>query len=280
MNFLKRIRVIFFLIGSLYALNSIAQPGKPVDPDQTVVPAGVMGAQPIELAPVTQASLIIGVDRQTPPFSMQGGQGELYGFDIDLMNSLCKLIERTCQFRVMKWIELMPAIESNQIDLAVSSITITPDRAKQLTFSIPYAVSYSRLLANRDTQEVSPFALSSLSNKRIAVQGGTIYADQASRMGVNNVVIKIYANDPLSLEALANKEVDYVLLDNPTALYWAANSDDKFKVIGEPFSYGFGIGIAISAKDLNLLPELNKALLFYQNSDEYRQNYRRYLDFF
>lgn len=286
MNFLKSVRILLCLLIPLYTTNSISQPGQPIaQPKQVTVPTGQMGAQPVQImpgqiAPPTQNNLIIGVDGFTPPFVMQGGNGELYGYDISMINSLCAIIHRSCQFQVMKFIELLPAIMDNQIDLAVSSITITSERSKQIKFSLPYALSYSRFLTNSDTPVAKPFSLSSLNGKRIGVNKGTIYEDQASRIGVKAPIIQTYMGYHDALNALTNKEVDYILLDNPTALYWAANSAGGFKVIGEPYVYGFGIGIAISNKDVGLIPHLNNALLQYQNSEAYRQNYHRFLDFF
>jgi polar amino acid transport system substrate-binding protein len=169
---------------------------------------------------------------------------------------------------------------SNQIDLAVSSITITPDRAKIIKFSLPYALSYSRFLTNSSTPISKPFSLSSLNGQRIGVYQGTIYEDQASRIGIKDPIIKTYLGYQGALKALTDKKVDYILLDNPTALYWAANSSGGFKVIGQPYVYGFGIGIAVSNKEGNLIPALNKALLQYQNSGGYRQNYHRFLESF
>ncbi|RUR09388.1 transporter substrate-binding domain-containing protein [Legionella sp. km772] len=228
----------------------------------------------------TLKPLIIGVDSFVPPFVMQGGNGELYGYDISMMNSICKIIQRTCKFQPIKWLDLLPAVMNNQVDLVVSSITITPERAKQMNFSLPYGLSYSRFLTNSDTPVANPFTLSSLDGKKIGVYKGTIYEDQASHIGVTNPIIKTYVGYQDVLKALTNKDVDYILLDNPTALYWAANSSGAFKVIGEPYVYGFGIGIVISDQDKDLIPIINQAVIQYQNSPDYKQNYQRFLETF
>lgn len=278
MNVLNRIQAALCILLPLYCLVSSAQPaantqggqqGKIVVMPGQVVP-GSTGPKP----------LIIGVDTFTPPFSMRGGRGELFGFDISMMNSLCKIMNRTCQFKPMKWINLLPSILNNQIDFAVSSITITPERIKEINFSLPYALSYSRFLTTADRVITEPFSFAQLESKKIGVQAGTIYATQISNIGLINPVIKTYENDPAALQALTNKEVDYILLDNPTALYWAANSSGVFKVLGKPYAYGYGIGIAVKKSDASLIPELNKALLHYQSSDDYKQNYARFLESF
>jgi polar amino acid transport system substrate-binding protein len=227
--------------------------------------------------PNAPRALIIGVDGNSPPFVMQGGSNELYGYDISMMMSLCKMLNQVCTFKVIKWIDLLPAVINNQVDMAVSSITITAERAKVINFSLPYALSYSRFLTRKDTPLNGAFKIDLLNEKNIGVFKGTIYEDQATHMGIKNPNIKIYDNFPESLKALENKDVDFILLDNPTALYWAANCSGAFKVVGTPMPYGFGFGIAVSNKDRGIIPMLNKALLGYQNSKEYNDNYTKYL---
>lgn len=284
MNLLNGIRLILWLMLNLCALNLIAQPIKPgsVVPGQTVRPGPngttIIHVMPGQRMPV-ETPLIIGVDSNYPPFSMKGGKGELYGFDISMMNSLCRIIKRNCQFKIMKFDALLLAVSASQVDLAVSSITITPERAKLINFSLPYALSNSRFLTNSDNNEATPFALLALKNKRIGVYKGTVYQTQAARLGLNNSLIEAYTGYQNAINALANKEVDYLLVDNPTALYWAANSTGKFKVVGPPIPYGFGVGIAVSNRASLIMPLLNKAILQYQESIEYKQNYRRYLEF-
>lgn len=236
---------------------------------------------PSSTIPSSDSSLlVIGVDSNTPPYVIQGGLGQLYGYDISMMNYICLVLKRTCQFKPMKWMNLIPALMNNEIDLAVSDITITPERAKKINFSLPYALSYSRFLTNVDNSVPNPFQLNALDGKRIGVDEGTIYEEQINHMGIKNLVVVTYPDDDEGIKALTNKDIDYLLLDNPTALYWASNSSGTLKVIGKPYSYGYGAGIGISNAAASLMPAINQALLQYQNSNDYKENYKRYLDFF
>ncbi|WP_040916294.1 transporter substrate-binding domain-containing protein, partial [Legionella tunisiensis] len=42
--------------------------------------------------------LRIAVDTFAPPFVMESAHNQLYGFDIAMMQSLCRIMQRTCQF--------------------------------------------------------------------------------------------------------------------------------------------------------------------------------------
>lgn len=227
----------------------------------------------------TGAPLTIGVESFSPPFVMQGANKEIYGFDIDMMNSLCKILNRTCNYKIMRFDRLLDAVVTNKIDLAVSSITITPERSKLVNFSLPYLLSYSRFL-QRQASVDEPFSLNWLSSKKIGLESGTVYVQQLDAMGVKNPDIEEFSSVANQLSGLSDKSVDIILLDNPTAIYWASNSSDSFKLAGPPYMYGYGYGIAINPTNSELLSNINRALVQYQNSDEFKQNYNRYLQVF
>ncbi len=216
--------------------------------------------------------LNVGITSFSPPFIMHGAHSDVYGFDIDMMNSICKILQRTCQFRVMRFDQLLPAVANNTVDVAVSAITITPERSKIVNFSLPYLLSYSRFLTKAPVTQA--FSLDLLNNKTIGIETGTIFADQIKAMGIRDPILKEYSRTEEMLEELDSGEVDFVLLDSPTTVYWEANSSGKFVKIGPAYMYGFGLGIASNP---SLLNDLNKAVLQYQNSEDFKLNFDRYL---
>jgi polar amino acid transport system substrate-binding protein len=223
-------------------------------------------------------SLKVGIDGFLPPFAMHGKNNQNYGFDVDMMNSLCKIMKRSCEFHTMKFAQLLPAVENRQVDVALSYITITPERSKRVNFSNPYLLSYSRFLTKSPASGVKPpFSLELLKNKNIGVVAGTIFADQIKKMGVRNPVIKEYNTTDLLLEGLGKNEVDFILVDNPAAIYWEANSSGKIYAIGPSFVYGYGVGIAVNLRDRNLLNAINEALAQYQNSSDFKKNYEKFI---
>jgi polar amino acid transport system substrate-binding protein len=224
--------------------------------------------------------LNVGVDSYTPPFVMEGDAKKLYGFDIDMMSALCKSIQRTCNYVPMRFEDLLNAVATQKVDVAVSSITITAERSKNVNFSDPYLLSFSRFLTNHTDESNQPLSLELLKNKKIGVVAGTVFKDQIKDMGIINPTVVEYRNTEVMLEALRNDTLDYVLFDNPTALYWAANSSGAFAVIGKPYLYGYGLGIAVDPNEENLLENINQALLKFQQSNEYKMSYSTYIQNF
>jgi len=223
--------------------------------------------------------LNVGVESFDPPFVIQQGSNAVFGFDIDMMNSLCKKIDRTCRFKIMKFDDLIPAVANKTVDVAVSSITITSDRSKLVNFSAPYLLSYSRFLSKKLTNKTS-FGLNLLNGKRIGIVTGTIFVQQLQDMGVKDPVIVYFDRVQESLEALSSDDVDFLLVDNPTALYWETNSSGAFAAVGPPYMYGYGLGIAVNNTDAGLLKSINQALIQYQASTDYKNNFETYLQQF
>ncbi|KTD46474.1 transporter substrate-binding domain-containing protein [Legionella quateirensis] len=224
--------------------------------------------------------LNIGIDSYTPPFVMEGANKEYYGFDIDMISSLCKIMKRTCTFVPMRFEDLLAAVENKKVDIAVSAITITAERSKKVGFSTPYLLSYSRFLTNHTEEERQAFSLQLLKDKKIGVVVATVFKDQIKDMGIINPLIIEYPNTEVMLEELKKGDIDYALFDNPTALYWAANSSGAFIVIGKPYLYGYGLGIAVNQTDNNLLASVNQALKQYELSKEFKLSYSRYMESF
>jgi polar amino acid transport system substrate-binding protein len=219
--------------------------------------------------------LHVGVQSFDPPFVIQGSQ-QVYGFDVDMMNTLCKIMNRSCQFHIMEFRQLFSEVAAGKIDVAVSSITIMPGRFESIDFSLPYLASYSRFLTSKEQAKKS-YSVDMLNNKHFGIVSGTVFADEIAGMGIKNPTIKEYDTLESLLEGLQKNEVAFIMVDNPTALYWEANSATQFSTIGPAYLYGNGFGIAINRANPELLRAINAALVQYRNSPEFKANFNKYM---
>jgi arginine/lysine/histidine/glutamine transport system substrate-binding/permease protein len=143
----------------------------------------------------------IGTEPTFPPFEMKGDTGdELIGFDIDLMNAIGEAADREIQFVSLPFDGLIPALQSNTIDAAISGMTITSERAQTIDFSRPYFEAGLAIAVREDTTDIESFE--DLQGKGIAVQIGTTGADQAA--SVEGATVSTFDNAPLALQELTN----------------------------------------------------------------------------
>lgn len=202
-------------------------------------------------------------------------KNQYYGFDISLIEAVCKALDRPCQYRVMRFDELIPAVVNQEVDVAVSSITITIARAKQVSFSMPYYQSYARFLG-RKSNSVEPFSFSQLNDKSIGVEQGSVLMDQAEELNIKNAKIVTFDDTHEGIEQLTEGGLDYLLLDNPSANFWAVQSSGILQMVGNPIQYGEGYAIAVNLNDSGLLASINGVLSRYMKSSLYKSNVLKY----
>lgn len=225
--------------------------------------------------------LVVAIDAYNPPFGMRGAQNQLFGFDVDMMEFICKKINRTCQYRPMHFEYIIPAVESRQTDIGVASLTITLERSQQVSFSIPYLLSYFRFMGLKKWAD-QPFSMNLVNNKTVGIKKGTVFKEFLQKENTQNLNIKVkeYKTHNDIILALQNGNIDFALMDGASVLYWQAQSDNTMISLGKPFLYGYGFGIAVNYSNQPLLQQINSAILEYQNSGGFQKAYNEYLDYF
>jgi ABC-type amino acid transport substrate-binding protein len=220
--------------------------------------------------------LKVAVDPVNPPFIMRGSNNQFFGFDISMMEYICKTLQRPCQFIPIKFDKILDEVSKKNVDVASSSITITAERARIVNFSLTYLSSKARFIGPKKfAQQVFDLAL--LNNRTIGITEGSIFTDFIKKKGIVDPTIISYSNSNNLIEALNQEEIDFGLMDEPTSFYWQSLSEQKFSVLGPSFSYGFGLGIAVNKDDIALLQSINECLLKYQESKEFKENYQAYI---
>ena len=224
----------------------------------------------------TLPPLRIAVAQFIPPFVMQGPKNTWDGFDIFIINHLCKRLERTCQYLPTPLDELLTAVENNLADMSIGAITITPRRTHRVSFSLPYMISYGRFLG-RVRPNPESFTHHQLTNKKIGVLKGSVFVDTLHKMGVKNSQIIPFSDSISLIDALNLDNIVVALVDDPTATYWQVHSSGHLQALGELVTptLGFGLGIA-TRRDDPLLTSINVALLDFEDTDEFKQVFTMY----
>lgn len=221
-------------------------------------------------------TLTIATTADNPPFSSKADQkNHFYGFDLDLMTEVCKRIKVKCNYTNLGFDNLFAAVNNKQIDLAISSIIITPDRQLKYLFSLPYLASHVQFVSNQHTLIDSP---DDIKNKRVGVRRGTPFMKFAQMLYQNQVTVTEYSYIPDLFQALSTNTVDVILIDKDAAQYWYANNSTLYKLIGPPVPFGGGYGIMTKLGGEALIKEVNSALLQMEADGTYLKLYTRYFN--
>ncbi|MBH8564585.1 ABC transporter permease subunit [Nostoc sp. CENA67] len=216
-------------------------------------------------------TLRVATEPAFPPFEFRGQGGELQGFSIDLMNAIATAASFKVDFQSLPFDGIIPALQAKTVDAAISSITITQERAKTIAFSRPYFKAGLAIAIRADNQAITNF--DSLKNKKIAVQLGTTGAEKAK--SVPGVQIRSFDSAPLALQELANGNVDAVINDAPVTLYAINTGNLKgIKVVQQLLTEEF-YGIA-TAKNSPNLALINNGLDKVLKKGTYSQIYQKW----
>jgi polar amino acid transport system substrate-binding protein len=82
--------------------------------------------------------LIVGMELAYPPFEMTDPHGHPAGVSVDLANALGQYLGQPVEIQNTAFAGLIPSLQTHKIDLIISSMTATPERARTIAFSDPY----------------------------------------------------------------------------------------------------------------------------------------------
>ncbi len=97
-----------------------------------------------------ETPLTIAITDSAPPFAYRDEQGNLKGFNVDLVNALCQKLQRKCSLEVLRFPEVIAAVSSSRFDLGVANTLRTPERDKLVRFSRVIWRSTSSLIGLRE----------------------------------------------------------------------------------------------------------------------------------
>jgi ABC-type amino acid transport substrate-binding protein len=223
-------------------------------------------------------SLRIGTEGDYPPFSFYNADGRLTGFEVDLGNRLCDIIDASCQWEAMSFNDLIPALLEGKIDAIMGSVASTAERRKGLAFSVRYYSTPIRFIAERNlTLTINPARLAGL---RIGAGSGTTHADYIARNLSAAVEPTLYTNQHEMLSALIGGKLDLALGDG-LALWNFLNTPQgaAFTWVGNPVYVDDGIGVVLRPDDSDLLQRFNGAIDKVLKNGTYLRINTRYFPF-
>ena len=111
-----------------------------------------------------------GFDKDFPPYSYIGDDGETTGFDVELAQAVCELNGWEYEGVPINWDAKDAELNSGSIDCIWSGFTKSPDREAKFAWSEPYSINTIKIMV-LDGSEIKTTA--DLAGKKVGVQGST-----------------------------------------------------------------------------------------------------------
>jgi polar amino acid transport system substrate-binding protein len=220
------------------------------------------------LETIVQGTLTVGSDCTWPPMEFIEGD-KIVGFDVDLMQAIADNLELKLDYQNAAWDGLFPALIAHKYDMAISSITITEDRQKEMDFSDPY---YKTDQAATVKENSGIDSAEKLNGKKAGAQIGT--TGELAAKEIEGLEVQTYDDILLAFEDLKAGRIDVVVADSYVGYAYAKNNEGL--TVGFVISTDEELGIAFAKDTPVLLAAVNSALKSIKEDGTYEKIYDKW----
>jgi glutamate transport system substrate-binding protein len=188
--------------------------------------------------------IVIGVKYDVPPFGFKNPQsGEVEGFDVDLGKQIADALGVEPVFKEAISDNRIPFLQDGTVDLILSTMTITTDRAAEMDYSRPYFVAHGRILVpeGSDITGIEDLGGKSVCTAIDSTYEATIAEEQP------DADLKLVDSYSECYELVQDGAVDAVSTDDVILtgmVIQSEESDQKLEMVGDQMTvepYGAGV---------------------------------------
>jgi ABC-type amino acid transport substrate-binding protein len=159
--------------------------------------------------------LRVGTSADYPPLTFEEG-GELRGVEIDFAQRLGEELDRRVELVRIDFDELIPALEQGRIDVVMSGMSITQERARRVRFCRPYQqVGQMALVRSADLERLRPPEAMARPESRVGFMNATT-GEKFVRQSVGSAQRVGFPSIEEGVAALRAGRIDYFVHDAPT----------------------------------------------------------------
>ena len=229
--------------------------------EQVSQPSEKKAAQTIVDKIKAAGKMTVYTNPEFPPYEYLGANKTVVGAEIDIVNRIAEKLGVKAEIVSAEFDSIIGVIQAQKADLGASGFTITEERGKLVTFSIPFVDSVQYIIIPED----SPIkVVEDLAGKKIGGQNGTtgfLICEDAINKGLlkgTGAEMKSYNTAPDAVVAMKNGRVDAVVIDELVAVS-LAKKNPGYQAI--PLVNREGAGLMEVEKFGMIVAKGNEALL-------------------
>ncbi|MGH2772345.1 MAG: glutamate ABC transporter substrate-binding protein [Actinomycetota bacterium] len=190
-----------------------------------------------------KGKIVIGVKFDVPQFgSLNPATQKPEGFDVDLGNRIAEELGVEAEFLEAISANRIPFLQTDKVDLIISTMTINDERKQQIDFSNVYYIAEQRLLVKKDSKINEVADANNAGTTICSAKGST--SEKNIRAVAPKAKINLQDGYSQCFALLQNGQVQAVTTDNVILVGLLKNDPANFRITGTPFSkepYGMGI---------------------------------------
>jgi ABC-type amino acid transport substrate-binding protein len=206
-------------------------------------------------------TLRVGMSADQPPFNMINKDDKVMGMDVDIAKTIAQAMDVNLKIVRKPFSELLPAVNSGEVDMVMSGVSINLARSKHFTFIGPYLMSGKSILTKASTLARVERAqdINSRDVHLVALAGST--SEDFVRKHLPKAKLTTIRDYEEGIELLADDRAHALIADMPvcilgTLLY----PEQNFVALEQPFNLE-PIGIAVAKEDQQFAHLINNYLI-------------------
>jgi glutamate transport system substrate-binding protein len=217
---------------------------------------GIAKGEPASMA--HKDSLVIGVPPDEPGLGLRGKDGAFTGLDVDVARYVARRLGAGhVTFKAVTSNQREDALRSGDVDMIVSSYSITAQRKTKVTFAGPYYVAHQDILVR--SSDTSVRNVRDLSGKRLCKVTGSVSWQRVTlerKVRAQLVTADSYGE---CLDDLVSGKLDAISTDDLILAGFAAEKGRSVRFVNAPFS-DEKYGVGVRPGDLDGCEDVNKAI--------------------
>jgi polar amino acid transport system substrate-binding protein len=226
-----------------------------------------------ETAGAATKPIIIGGDRDYPPYEYLDKNGQPAGYNVELTKAIAEVMGLEVEFRLGGWSEMRSALQEGRID-ALQGMSHSEERAREVDFSLPHATINHAIFARRDSPPINSFE--ELAGRSVAVHRGGIMHDTLARQGFTG---RLHLTDTPAdaLRLVAAGKTDYAIVAIVPGMYIIreAKLSNVHPVVRNVATHRYGY--AVKKGNEQLLSRFNEGLAILNKTGQYNAIYNKWL---
>ena len=211
---------------------------------------------------IKRGKIVFGIDTANPPFGSLGPDGQPQGYEPDVARLVGKYLGVPVEFVTAAPQVRIGYLLTNRVDVIMMGIT--PERARQVWFTMPYAVE-GAVLTGPASLNVKTMA--DLAGKRIGIPRGAMQDIVLSKSAPKDAQIMRFDDQATAVQALLAGQVDLAgtgMLQYQLLNQEAPGRNFEVKLVLRPLHFG----MAVRRGDSDLLQFLNTVVYAIKDNGE------------
>ena len=214
----------------------------------------------------------IAVDLGVPPYGMTDDKMQATGSDIETAKLLAADWGLQFEHVPTTGAARIPSLQTGKADLVISTLSITPERAKVIDFSKGYAVLRTVIAAPKN---IALKSMADLDGKTVGTVRGTTHDTQLTKEGPKGMKLVRFEDDATEAQAFLSGQVD--IFSTAELLVAPIDKKNPARQVEVKFVLDtFKLAVGVKKDEKRLVEEVNKWILANLKNGKLDEIYKKF----